>query len=255
MLGFLSAIGGALSAAISTVGGAIGTALSGAGTFLVGVVAKIGPVLSEYAGRFLSVIAKIPEIDLPTLIKLVDIAGKLISAIGELLGINSDEDMETLGAKAAQAEKTIDDFDDTQAYIEYLKNEIKLDQEKFNQMSEAEKMGCKAAGIALETKAVEEKIGEVSLQPEFVAALAKIRLGSDLALDAKEVIDIINGLKKQGFTDMNEVTDYLEGKGGSNHVEIGMALKSVIKTIAQLNTSDNVVEVMKQSVRRFGENS
>ena len=149
---------GAIISGIASVGSAIVGALSTAGTFIVSVASKIGPVAVKFAENFLSVVAKMPKIDLETFKIVIEVAGKIIGAVCNLLGINTEENPEILGAKAQQAEKSLDEFDnDTAAYIKYLKEEIKLDKEKFDKMTAEEKIGCKAIGLALETKAVEEK--------------------------------------------------------------------------------------------------
>lgn len=244
----------AIGAAISTVGATVGTALSAAGAFLGGLASKIGPLITKFADNFLGVVAKIPEIDLDTIEKVIDTAGNIIHSVCGILGINSEENVEILGAKAEQAEKTLADFDnDTEAYIKYLKEEIELDKEEFDQMSEGEKMGCKAVGIALETKAVEEKIGGVKIPPECVVALAKIHMCSDLVLNAKELVDLINGMKEAGITDMNDIVELLEGKGNSDRVKTDQIVRSVLEKMDIGNDIDEVVGDMKQAVRRFGQ--
>lgn len=238
----------------TSIGGAIGTALSTAGTWLAGAAVKVGPAITKFADGFLGVVAKIPGINIETIKNVIEIAGKIISSICELFGINSEDSAEILGAKAEAAEKTMVDFDnDTEAYIKYLKEEIELDQAKFDEMSVEQKMGCKAIGIALETKAIEERIGGVRITPEYIATLAKIHLGGNLNFSAQELVDIITGLKDAGITDMNEMTDYLEGRGISDRVKTGQALNSVLEKIDSGKNADEVVEDMKQAVRRFGE--
>lgn len=254
MLGIFSSIGDAIGTAISTVGGAIDTALSAAGTWLVGTAVKVGPAIAKFADSFLGVVAKIPGINIETIKNVIEIAGKIISAICELFGINPEDSAEILGAKAEAAEKTMADFDnDTEAYIKYLKEEIELDQAKFDEMSAEQKMGCKAVGIALETKAIEERIGGVRITPEYVATLAKIHMGGNLNFSAQELVDLITGLKEAGITDMNDIADYLEGKGDSDRIKTGQALNSVLEKMNTEKEADEVIEDMKQAVRRFGE--
>lgn len=254
MLGIFTAIGGAIGTAISTVGGAIGTALSAAGTWLAGAAAKIGPIITKFADGFLGVVAKIPGINIDTIKNVIETAGKIVSSICELFGIMSEDSAEILGAKAEAAEKTLADFDnDTEAYIKYLKEKIELDQAKFDEMSAEQKMGCKAVGIALEAKAIEERIGGIRITPEYIATLAKIHMGGNLNFSAQELVDMITGLKDAGITDMSDLADYLEGKGDSDRVKTGQALRSVLEKMDAEKSTDEVVEDMKQAVRRFGE--
>lgn len=233
---------------------AIGNAISMVGAYITGVAAKVGPFVSKFAEVFMSVIAKIPKIDLETVKSVIDVACNIIHSVCVFLGINSEENPAVLGAKAEQAERTLSDFDnDTEAYIKYLKDEIELDKEKFEKMSTEEKMGCKSIGLALETKAVEEKIGGIKMSPEYVATLAKIQMGSELLISAKDLIDLITGLKNAGITNMNDVTDYLKGKGESDRIKTGIALKEAVSKLDNVRNSEKYVEEMKQAVRQYEE--
>ena len=243
-----------IAAVVGSVGAAIGSALSTAGAFISGAAIKLGPIIANYASNFIANVAKIPAIDIETIKTMVDIACKIIHSICDFLGIESETDPAILGAKAEQADKTLSDYDnDTEAYIKYLKDEIEIDKEKFEKMSSEQKMGCKAVGIALEVKAVENRIGEVKIPPEYVATLAKIQMGSDLVIGSKDLVDIIFNLKSAGIHNMLEVTDYLEGKGDSDRIKTGEVLKVAVGKLAEAGDSEQYVEHMKQAARKFEE--
>lgn len=139
-MGLFAAIGGAIVAGVS----AVGTLVSGACSFVAGVAGKVGSVISGFARKAVEVVAGIPKIDANGVEKAFDFAGKMISVTNECLGIKSEDEPEVLGAKTVEAEKRITDFDgDVEAYIKYLNKEIKLDEVKFNEMSQEEKLDVK----------------------------------------------------------------------------------------------------------------
>lgn len=236
------------------LGALIVAGLSTAGAFIGGVVSKIGPTVSKFANGFLGVVAKIPQIDLETVKVIIDSACNIIHSICEILGVESEKDPAELGAKVEQAEKTLDDFDnDTEAYIKYLKEEIELDKEKFDKMNSEEKMGCKTIGLALEAKAVEEKIGGVQISPEYISTLAKIQLGGNLIISAKDLINIICELKEAGITNMSDVSDYFEGKGDSDRIKTGEVLRNAVSKIENIENPKQYIEDMKQAARKYEE--
>lgn len=239
-MGFGAFLAGAATAIVSFV--------SNAAAFIGGAVAKIGVASGGFAGKFLGLVSKMPSIDkIATIIQVVDLVAKVINTIVDFLGIKTEEDPEVLGAKAEQAEKGIDDFDgDVEAYIRYLHEEIELDKEKFNQMSPEEKMGCKAVGITLESKAIEQKLGGVEITPESLVLLGKLQLDENVKISAKDIVDTILGLKSEGITNMNDVVDYLEGKGDSDRIKTGTALKSVIG-----ENAEDKIDVLKEAVRKY----
>lgn len=121
---------------------AIWTGIKAAGTFIAGVAAKVGPAISTFAGKALEFVAGIPKIDLEGMGRTIEAVGGIVHGVAKCVGVESAEEPEILGAKVEQAEKGITDFDgDVEAYIRYLNQEIKLDEEKFDQMSAERKMG------------------------------------------------------------------------------------------------------------------
>lgn len=207
--------------------GWISSAISAVGSFIGGAASTIGSAISGFAKSAFSIFAKLPIPGLE-IINIVSIAAKIIHSVVEFLGIKSEEDPEVLGAKAEQSDKSLEDFDnDVEAYIKYLKEEVKLDKERFDNMTPEERMGCKAIGMSLETKAVEEKIGGIEISPECLATLTKIQTAG-INIDAKELVGIVKILKEQGVTNMNDVVDFLDGKGDSDRIKTGEALSAAL---------------------------
>lgn len=226
--------------------GWIGNAISTVGSFIGGCVSKIGSAIGGNAKGVVGIVAKIPGIGpFINVAQVIGFIAKVIHAVADLLGIKSEEDPEVLGAKAEQSEKTIDDFDgDAEAYIKYLKEEVELDKQKFEQMTPEEKLGCKAIGLSLETKAVENKLGGVGITPESLAVLGKIHMAGNTEIDAKELLSVIKSLKAAGITNMNDVVEYLECNGNSDRVKTGEVLKEAIGEDA-----DDKINQIKDAVR------
>lgn len=227
--------------------GWISSAISAVGSFISSAASTIGTAVSGFAKSAFGIIAKLPIPGLE-LINVISIAAKIIHAVVEFLGIKSEEDPEVLGAKAEQSEKSLEDFDnDVEAYIKYLKEEVELDKERFEKMTQEERMGCKAIGMALETKAVEEKIGGIEISPECLATLTKIQ-SVGINIDAKELVGIVQALKEQGITNMNDVVEFLDGKGSSDRLKTGEAMTTALGDGAATKIMD-----LQDAVRKYEE--
>lgn len=227
--------------------GWISSAISAVGSFISSAASTIGTAVSGFAKSAFGIIAKLPIPGLE-LINVISIAAKIIHAVVEFLGIKAEEDPEVLGAKAEQSEKSLEDFDnDVEAYIKYLKEEVELDKERFEKMTPEERMGCKAIGMALETKAVEEKIGGIEISPECLATLTKIQ-SAGINIDAKELVGIVQALKEQGITNMNDVVEFLDGKGSSDRLKTGEAMTTALGDGAATKIMD-----LQDAVRKYEE--
>lgn len=216
---------------------AISSIISSAVSFIGKVASAVGPAVSSFAKSTLSVMSKLPIPGLQVL-NAISIASTIIHSVVKILGIKSEEDPEILGAKAAQCDKSIEEFDnDVEKYINYLTEEVRLDKEKFNSMSKEERLGCKTIGLALETKAVEEKMGGVVIPPESLATLTKIH-EAGINIDAEKLVGTVKVLKEEGVTNLNDVSEFIEGKGNSDRVKTGEALVKALGDGAQAKILD-----------------
>ena len=144
----------------------VGAAIVGA---VVSIAEHVGPMIGECAKVIMEKIKDL-DIDIP---KCINMIGDIVEILTKIFDIDS-EPQEVLGAKAEQAEKTIEDFDnDTIAYINYLKNEIQLDKEKFNSLSQEEKLGYKVTGIAIESQALSQKM-DIEITPDALVLIPKL---------------------------------------------------------------------------------
>lgn len=234
------------------LGTALVTGIKAAGAFIFGAAAKIGPVMSAFAGKALEVMARIPKIDLEGVGKAIEAVGGIVHSVAGCVGVESEDEPEILGAKAEQAEKGIADFDeDVEAYIRYLNQEIKLDEEKFEQMSAEKKMGCGAVGTALEVKAIEGKIGDIEIAPEVIALLAKIQLkGEGISFSAEELVGLIKDLKAAGITNLKDVVDLLEGNGDRSRIRTEVALEKALGNIDRIDDPVQELDAIERTIRQ-----
>lgn len=174
--------------------------------------------------------------------KAADIKGDVLYA----LGINADLAV-VMGAKIAQAEKGIDDFDSIEAYISYLKDGIKLDKEKFEALSTEERVAYSITGMAVEAGAIGEKLG-VEIPAEVVELVAKVAAIGKIAVEAKEIISLVSKIKEEGIDNLSDVCDCLKGSGDSDSLRTGEALLKVLDIIRP-NEGKNIMNELINEVR------
>ena len=134
------------------------------------VAPKLQGLMKSFADRMIELSKEYPSI--AEFAKMVDTAADIMGDVLHVLGINSDP-ADVMGAKIVQADKKSDEFDTIQAYIEYLKNEVELDKEKFDALSTEEKVAYGIVGMAVEANAIGEKLG-VEISADVVEMAAKI---------------------------------------------------------------------------------
>ncbi len=142
--------------------------------------------------------------------KLLELAGKglsevceLIRKIGVALGvIEDDEDIDELGAKAMEADKKPEDFEYVSDYIQYLKDEVQLDREKFEKADDKTKAARKAVGATIVAKGIEEK-KDTNIPMDFWVEAARHKMKSD------EIDKVISMFKEEKME--NNFGDYLKG--------------------------------------------
>ena len=155
--------------------------------------------LSGVLDKILKILSKIT----PELIKEVT---SLISSVAELLGLKDEDDSsEELGLKSEIAEKRLEDFDSREEYINYLKDDVELDEydrEKLNNESLKEKYSAK--GLDIEMGAINEKIG-VKLGLEDYVMMAKAGINK-----VQDFMTIVDTFKEKGVEPLiNEAIERL----------------------------------------------
>lgn len=215
-MGLFGAIGSAISAAASSISSAIGGAI---GSMTSSILSITGPL-----------------VNIKMAIETIAVVAKVIVIIAEELGIlDKDVNMEELGAKAAQPDtKKSTEFESAEAYIEYLKNEVKLDQERFQGLSEEEKLACQAAGLSIMTKGVEEKMG-VQIPVEFLQIIGQLKM------TPQEVKAFMESFRENHIDSMKTMADYLSGKNmGESGSTVNQAMADAMKAINPKANEDNI---------------
>lgn len=167
--------------------------------------------------------------------------GLAIQAVGALLGIlKPNENIEELGAKAMEADKKPEDFDSNAEYIDYLRNEVTLDQEKFKKATEVEKAARTAVGASIVVKGIEENKG-YKIPTIFWVKVA------EQALKAKEIDALIDTFKEDK---LDSFVAYSEGKlGYKDEVKTGDKLVDMYSELEpNLSKEEIEAKVMKLEV-------
>lgn len=160
---------------------------SSVSSFVSSACSAIGSVASKIGSGIANVATSIASLGVSLAAKV----GEAIKNVGISLGIiRPEENMEELGEKAMLSEKTPEDFDSISEYIDHLRNDVVIDKEKFDSLSDAEKLARSSIGASITLKGINEKLDTV-VSPAFMATVA----AQDLA--AKEIIGTIKAYKEK----------------------------------------------------------
>lgn len=174
--------------------GTIGSFFSSACSFIGSAVSALGGALASAATAFLSVAGSY-------LSPVVTIIGMFTNLIGLK---DEKESVEEIGAKAMLSDKKPEDFESYTEYINHLREDIKLDKEKFDKATDIEKATRSAIGATILVKGIEEKKGfEIPTE----AWVAMVKLG--LEGKEKEVDSLLETFKNGKLSDF---ANYVEGK-------------------------------------------
>lgn len=214
---------GAVGAVVGAIGSAVGAMLSGASAIcgaLGGVVGALGSTFCT------SLAAGITALGVGDVIAVIMAVAKVVSWIAEKLGLTTeDEQPEELGVKAEQADKKPEDFDSIEEYIKYLREEVEIDKEKMEKLSQEERAKYAAVGSAILVQGIEEKY-KMQLPAEFWCTVV------DRKMDEEQIKCLIDTFKEKGVTDMKDLDDYLNNRkieSGTPRSEISDTIIEAIK--------------------------
>ena len=204
------------------------------------IATTVGPALSTFAT---TLVAKLPSI-IETIVKVAKVVVDVAQTFGLL---NPDEDALTLGAKVKQeGTRGRMDGESMEDYFNYLREEVELDKEKLDNMTDEEKVACQVVGTAMTSEAISEKMG-VKLSPEFVASMAKMEM-SAVQLEA-----YVKSFCKNGIDSMDYLIRFLNGKlSDSDLVQVYNIVESVEKVIDPTldeNALQSKIEDMKSAIQ------
>jgi len=173
----------------------VGSFVSSVGSAISSAVSSIGSALVSSASKMLSVVGK----ELPTVAIVIQIVAALVGVL------TKEDDIEEIGAKAMQPEsKKPEEFDSNAEYIDYLREEVKLDKEKFDKASDTEKAARTAVGATIVAKGIEEKKG-FDIPLETWVSIAKLNL-TDKAQEVDKLLETFKDGKLEDFS------KYVDGK-------------------------------------------
>jgi len=185
--------------------------LAAAGSMIMSCAGTIGTALASSASSLLGVVGK----------HLVPVSN-IISSLAQILGIFKKEDTpEDLGRRAIVSTQKPEDFDSTEQYIEHLRNDIELDQEKMKKETDVEKMAYTAIGAGIGIKSISEKKG-FDIPMETWVTFAKL----GMEIKEKEINALLDFFKG----DIGKVSEYAEGKlSAKEEMEVGGRLMDHFK--------------------------
>jgi len=181
-----------------------------------------------------------------TLIKVAGPYFSAVSTIVQLIGVLFDvisekDNLEELGAKAMQSDKKPEDFNSNAEYIDYLRNEIKLDQAEFDNPSAKNKDARTAVGAAIVAKGIQETKGfDIPLS----AWVALARMGLDKESNLGEVNTILDTFKDGK---LENFSDYTKGDlDAKKELEVGNTLVDMYHNLEpDLSKEEIELRVMK----------
>ncbi len=223
----------------------VGTIISVTMSVIESVAPKLQQSMKDFAERMINLSEKYPN--LAEFAQMIDKAADIMGDVLYALGINADP-ADELGAKVEQADKGLNEFDSIESYINYLKDEIELDKEKFNSLSEEERVAYSITGMAVEAGAINEKIGSI-IPADVVELVAKVAGIGRIDVKANDIVSVTSILKDEGVANLGDVCDCLMGEGDSDRLKTGEALIKAFNVIHP-NEGNNILNEVIDEVRK-----
>ena len=204
--------------------------------FIVEVVSAIGSAISSAVGTIGSTLANTAVKLLETAGKFLDTVGKIASVVAKFLEVTKGEEspME-LGLRAEMSNNYKD-------YINYIKNEVKIDEEKLKNASDIDKIKYTAVGSSVLIKGIEENKG-MNITPDVFVALAKIGMETLDKFGGARGVDAILDTFKDGK--LGEFAKYVSGDLNSVKDKI-MVSDRLTETFKSLNPNLDIKDIQKK---------
>ena len=194
----------------------IGSFVSGAVSVVSSAVGSIGSVLATSASTLL----KIASPYLATISTIVQIIGAVLNIL------KPEESVDEIGDKAMSADKQVEDFNTTEEYIEYLRDEVSFNKDEFDKLSKEDKIARTAVGTSIVMKAIDKKKG-VTISTDTWITLAKLQESGNLK-DVKEFDKILDTFKDNQI----DLKKYVDGKlDGEQNLQVGDKLIDMYQTL------------------------
>lgn len=224
-MSILATIGGFISAAVSVIGPAISTAATYIATKL--------PTIIETASVIVSGITSI------------------VTNISRILNIApEDEKTDELGAKTLQeGTRPIEEGETAQEYLDYLRNEVDLDREKYDNMTAEQKLNCEIIGDAMVATSIQEKTG-IGIPPEFLVVAGKGHMGYETANA------LIKTFLNNGIESLGDYVKYIDNDmSEKDAVKVGGAVREAISEVnPEMTPQDIEAEIVAMKREYYAEN-
>ena len=212
---------------------------SAIGGFFSGVCSAISSAFSSLGSSLTTFATKIVELAGP----LLETVGKIASMVAKFLGLTEElEDPIELGLRAEASDKKPEDFDSYKDYINYIKNEVKIDEEKLKNASDIDKAKYSAIGSGILIKGIEDKKG-MDIGADVFVALAKIGMETLDKMGGARGVDAILDTFKDGK--LSEFAKYVSGDLNSVKDKI-MVSDKLTETFKNLNPEMDIKDIQKE---------
>lgn len=189
---------GLIIGGIATIAGAVSTA-----------AATIGTVCSTIGGTIITTVGTIGT-EILKLGKWLEPVLEIINTISTIMGIKPPgEDPAELGLKAQKCGEKPDDYGPVEKYIAHLRNDIQLDKEELNKLSDAEKVMYTAMGSALYIKNMEDRYNMAMPPIYWERAYQAVNSGNMSVGQLKDTMDV---MKEKGVKSAESFSNYMDGK-------------------------------------------
>lgn len=159
-------------------------------TTITKIASSIGPMIAKYAPMVIEIVGK----NLPKVVNTVE----AISLVADVFKPNESAD--ELGAKAMVAEKTPEDFEQINDYIDYLRNNVEIDEENLS-TDPVDVITRQAVGVAIAVKGIGQAL-EADVSIPFLNAI------SELDIDPTVVVALVKSYESSGLNS-DDVQKYL----------------------------------------------
>lgn len=204
-------------------------------SFLGDVVSCIGSAIASFAGSLIEKLSPVISIAL----QVVKAIGEVVVAVANALGlIPEDESVEEIGAKTMQDGVRAKMEDESmQEYLDYLRNDVKLDEGKLAVMTDEEKVKCNSIGTAMVSTAIQEETG-VKLSADFLIGMNKMKM------TANQLTEIIKGFSEKGLNDMDMLPKFFQNRlSDQERLDVYEVIESTEK---KLNPEASEADVLRK---------
>lgn len=205
---------------------------------------KVLPEVKQFSDRMYILAESYPSLE--RFVTVLDRCTDILKDVLFVLGVETDE-TEILGIKIIQADKSMNDFESTEEYIEYLKNEGYIYTEDMDNMNEFEKIAYTIMGIALNAVCISEKMG-IGIGADFWTMLAKLTDNGTILTDASKIVDFIFLCKEKNLFSLDSIVDYFKGTGDVDRISVGKILNDIFEILAK-GRSEDIIEKIKYMAR------